>query len=155
MIIKCFVYRKKNSKLPVISFDKLPLEQVSSKRAFTGTKVKIETLKRAFGIELATSSSTKDVNDYITDNIYNTPKWGKYHTIYKIVHSEIIPNIEYLAYQYYLEVDLHGTIDFEIEKSNIIYFIMSELTGKQVQTYNGLNNPIVEMKKIYPNACAI
>ena len=58
------------------------------KNKFVGKKAKIEAIKRFSGVELSPTSTTNEVNEYIAKNLFNTPKWKAYHTVFQSVCDE-------------------------------------------------------------------
>lgn len=58
------------------------------KNKYVGKKAKIEAIKRFSGVELSPTSTTNEVNEYIAQNLFNTPKWKAYHTVFQSVCDE-------------------------------------------------------------------
>lgn len=147
MIIEYKVYRKDGDLSPIITPMEIPSYQLRGKKKFVGRKAKIEAIFRAFEVRLPEYYSTDEVNAYIANNIFRTPKWNVYRNMLKEVGEEIIPVAEKYTFQYYLIVET--SVELDISDERLIYLVTRELMGDPVEEYGGLRNYIVSLRKDY------
>lgn len=141
------VFKKVGDRTPVITLSDIPKYQLRGKKKFVGKKAKIEAIFRAFGTRLPDDSKTEQVNQYVAENIFKTPKWAIYVSKCKEVRNEVETVPDIFEFQYVLEVVFDKDVDAADER--IIYMVTAELMGKDVQEYKGLKNSIVSLKKNY------
>ena len=158
MIATYYVYRRKNDDIPVVSQIELPEIQMRGKKKYSGKKAKIEAIFRLLGEVLPEEWTTKQVNDYIGVNLFNTSKWKNYHSILNKVLDERVAIAERFEFQYKLLVSFRDKMKVGEQWCNtdpaddrIIYFVTKELMGEPVEMDKGLVNPIVSLKKVYDN----
>lgn len=141
------VFKKVGDNTPVITLSDIPKYQLRGKKKFVGKKAKIEAIFRAFGTRLPDDSKTEQVNQYVAENIFKTPKWAIYVSKCKEVRNEVVTVPDIFVFQYVLEVIFDKDIDVADER--FIYMVTSELMGKEIKEYKGLQNTIVSLKKIW------
>jgi len=94
MIFEYYVY-KQNNKNTILSPVELSGTEVRTKPRYIGRNAKIEAINRYCGIDLSGSTSA-EVNKWIEENLYSTPGWRSYLTIYNQVRDEkVVVNAGY------------------------------------------------------------
>ena len=144
-----YVYRKGQKKWPIVSATPLPESIVLSKRAYVGGKAKMEALFRLYGYyPIDPQENVKsDVNRWINDNLYKTDRWHEYLNIL----SDVEAMQKTLEEKNLLEYKLHCEYSSEDDPSDevLVHFILNELMGTPKQLYNGIQNPIISLKKLW------
>lgn len=150
---KYYVYKTSNISFPLISA-KVIHENTFDKPLYVGKKAKLEALKRYDGTVLAANLTTPEIKSYLQEHIYNTPTARKkYETLLNAVYKEkkVVTQRNEILYE--LEVELDASVlnkDITYEDDRIISMISSELTSVRLESYKGLTNPIIAIKKILP-----
>lgn len=145
-----FVYRKADKKYPIVTDKELPKSVISTKRKYVGKKAKLEALFRMYGYYPVNPDDNvkADVNKWINDNLYHQPRWKDYKRILSEVEMETKTVEESNLFQYTLFVEYDSTNQPSDEV--LVYFILNELMGTPQQFYNGIENPIIRLKKEFP-----
>ena len=148
MNIEYFVYFRQEDPTPILSIDELPPFQLRVKQKYVGKKAKIEAIFRLSNTALGLMSTTKQVNDYIAKNIFNTPLWSKYHEIFQVVSNEkeVVSDKYEMKYTLIVEVETPIT---NIRDERLIHLLTCELLGQPLDEFKGLKNQIISLKKKY------
>lgn len=150
MLVDYKVYRKSiGDKTPIVSLHEL-MPQMLCKSKYTGKKAKIEAIKRLTGVILPQDYTTQQVNDYLSNNLFNTSLWRKYRNTLEIVMSEKDVFSVDFEYQYTIEVDIDESQVTDTCDERLIHHITCELMGAEKEEYRGLKNPILSLTKKYP-----
>ena len=80
---------------------------------------------------------------------FNTSLWHKYRKIYNEVSNEKEIVVENYSYQYTLVVELANKSNLSLDEGKIVHFVMCELLGNPCETYKGMKNPIISLRKDY------
>lgn len=118
-------------------------------KKFVGKKAKIEAVYRLTGKRLPEDYTTEQVNNYLTVELFNTSLWHKYRKIYNEVSNEKEIVVENYSYQYTLVVELANKSNLSLDEGKIVHFVMCELLGNPCETYKGMKNPIISLRKDY------
>lgn len=148
MVRNYLVYSREGDSIPVISAIELPAFQMRGKLKYVGKKARIEAIYRFSKTRLLPTLTTQHVNDYIAENIFNTPKWNEYHTIFTAVAQEIEVVSEKFEFKYTLIVELTDPAP-DLNDIRLIHLLTCELMGQSLTSYNQLTNPIISLRKKY------
>ncbi|MCS3140456.1 hypothetical protein NXW25_28905 (plasmid) [Bacteroides ovatus] len=109
----------------------------------------MEAVYRLTGKRLPEDYTTEQVNNYLTVELFNTSLWHKYRKIYNEVSNEKEIVVENYSYQYTLVVELANKSNLSLDEGKIVHFVMCELLGNPCETYKGMKNPIISLRKDY------
>lgn len=149
MFIEYKVYRRVSDLKPFISRVELPSCQMIGKKKFVGKKAKMEAVYRLTEKRLPEDYTTEQVNNFLTVELFNTSLWHKYRKIYNEVSNEQEIVVENYSYQYTLVVELANKSNLSLDEGKIVHFVMCELLGNPCETYKGMKNPIISLRKDY------
>lgn len=150
MIVEYKVYKKSGVGMPIISYTELSRYQIRGKRKYIGKAAKIEAVFRLTKKILPPAWTTKQVESYIASNFFKKPIWGDYYRIFKEVSNEVVPIHDVLEFQYILIVEFEDKMDIGlVADERVIYLLTSELMGKPLKSYEGVENLIVSLRKKY------
>jgi hypothetical protein len=136
----------------------LPKIQMKGKKKYTGKKAKIEAILRLTGEVLPDTWTTKQVNDFVGVNVFNTSQWNNYHTLLNDVLDERVAVPERYDFQYSLIVTFSDemvvgkrSVKTDPTDERVIYLVTRELMGEPFEMYKSVLNPIKSLKKEHSN----
>ena len=123
------IYTKNNDILPVVCVEE-PYS-FRSKRKYIGKRAKREAILRLMGEELPLDATTNQVNDFIAENIFKTPKMNRYRELLQEVSLEKIILEDVFIYVYDIDIILHENVEFD---NPILNFEIVNLLMKNIST---------------------
>ena len=127
-----YIYQEKNTNSLRVYPQEQELHRVVSKKQFRGwdknKKAKIEAIYRLTGERLPDEATADQIKEYVTKNIYSTPKWMKYREIYSSLYMneeaikedlEFISKIEVVSVKHLIVEN--GRVDDHIAANHVVH----------------------------------
>lgn len=145
-----YIYKDTNTNAIRVYPQEQELHRIVSKKQFRGwdntKKAKIEAIYRLTGERLPDEATAAQIKDYISKNIYSTPKWMKYRQIYSELYMKEEKVVEVLEFVSKIEVSF--SVSVVPDDIRLLHLIKYRLEGRDKTSFRGMENCIVSLNQV-------
>lgn len=141
------VYRSAKNNRMILSVGELKEVRVFAKNKYVGKKAKIEAIKRMSGKILPESMKTKEVGDYLRENMFYTTEWEAYRKVLQEVANEKITITEDFVFLYAVEVEFKDNMNLRADDKKVMGMIADIIVEGDKEEYQEMKKEVVSIQR--------